>query len=79
MENSLLSAFFDEMKVSVRFVMEVKDGPTQPEDLKQGAICMLATDLRYPVRMDLEGQPIGRGELVNIDGCLGVRVSQLEE
>ena len=80
MDNSLLRAFFDDMKVSIRFVMgplEVEQ--TDSEGLKQGAVWKLGTDLRSPVRIDLEGQPIGQGELVNIDGCLGVRFSQLDE
>lgn len=80
MDDSLLRTFFDEMKVCVRFVMGPLEGdPTQSAKLEKGAVWQLGAGLRSPVRIDIEGQPIGQGELVNVDGRLGVRVSQLEE
>ncbi|MGM9998762.1 MAG: FliM/FliN family flagellar motor switch protein [Candidatus Bruticola sp.] len=66
----------------VPFVIEAEMGSTTRSirdvlKLGQGALLELDKDERAPIDLKINGHLIARGEVVELDGCYAVRISEL--
>ena len=79
MEDHLLRSLFEDTEVRLRFsIGRIPLDIQTLRDLAPGTILDFGKQLGAPVEMLLDETSIGQGELVNIEGSLGVRIRQLK-